>query len=306
MTHRPGLLLLALLALVAAAVPATAAAASRDGLRTGIQDPREGAFGELDGDRAHAVVKAAGMTIDRLPLRWNSVAPTAPDSPADPADPAYRWADTDDRLRRIVEAGLEPLIVVDSAPLWARREKGKLTPNASDFAAFVTAAARRYPNVRLWQMWNEPNLKTYLDPEAVATRYREMLQAAYPALKQQNADNVVVAGGTGPFAGDNGRFGIGPLRFMRELLAKETPFDAWAHHPYTSGGPTHKAFARDDASLGDLPAMRRILRRTGNGDRRSSSPSSPGTPRRPTRSACPSASTPAGSARRSTGCGSTA
>jgi polysaccharide biosynthesis protein PslG len=268
MTHRPGLLLVALLALLAAAAPATAGAASRDGLRTGVQDPRERAFADPDGDRAHAVAKAAGMTIDRLPLRWNGVAPSAPKSPADPADPAYNWVNVDDRVRRIVEAGLEPLIVIDSPPLWARREKGKLTPNASDFGAFVTAAARRYPNVRLWQMWNEPNLKTYLDPANVATRYRELLQAAYPALKRENAANVVIAGGTGPFAGDKGRFGIGPLRFMREVLAEETPFDAWAHHPYTSGGPTHRAFARDDASLGDLPAMRRILRRTGHGDKR--------------------------------------
>ena len=36
-------------------------------------------------------------------------------------------------------------------------------------------------------------------------------------------------------------------------------FDIWAHHPYTSGGPTHKAVNREDVSIGDLPGMKRLL-----------------------------------------------
>ena len=35
--------------------------------------------------------------------------------------------------------------------------------------------------------------------------------------------------------------------------------DVWSHHPYTSGGPTHKAANPDDVSLGNLPAMRSLL-----------------------------------------------
>ncbi len=58
---------------------------------------------------------------------------------------------------------------------------------------------------------------------------------------------------------------------MRELLcmsagdhphptcAKTIHFDIWAHHPYTSGGPTHKALNPDDVSIGDLPEMKRLL-----------------------------------------------
>src|SRR5207249_1586342 len=35
-------------------------------------------------------------------------------------------------------------------------------------------------------------------------------------------------------------------------------FDVWAHNPYTAGGPTHKG-GSDQASLGDLPAMKAML-----------------------------------------------
>jgi hypothetical protein len=56
------------------------------------------------------------------------------------------------------------------------------------------------------------------------------------------------------------------MRMMLCLSRKLTPtcraraeFDVWSHHPYTSGGPTHEAFGRDDVSLGDLPEMRAVL-----------------------------------------------
>jgi hypothetical protein len=62
----------------------------------------------------------------------------------------------------------------------------------------------------------------------------------------------------------------GPLKFMRRLLCVDdagnatcgdtVEFDAWAHHPYTSGGPTHHAALPYDVSLGDLSKMTVTLR----------------------------------------------
>jgi hypothetical protein len=64
---------------------------------------------------------------------------------------------------------------------------------------------------------------------------------------------------------------IGPYRFMREVLClseelKTIPncgpplaADVWSHHPYTSGGPTHRASNRDAISLGDMKKMKRLL-----------------------------------------------
>ena len=46
----------------------------------------------------------------------------------------------------------------------------------------------------------------------------------------------------------------------RPVCGARVAFDVWAHHPYTSGPPTRRAFGRDDVSLGDLPEMRRLLR----------------------------------------------
>jgi len=217
-------------------------------------------FAERDGIAAYHKARVAGISVVRVPVEWRQVAPVAPQQATDPADPAYRWRFVDDQVDRIVANGMEPLLAVLQTPQWAT--KRGLTPHAGDLGAFMTAIARRYdgssrPRVRLWQLWNEPNLKQFLDPDP--GQYRAMLRAADPAVHAVHADNVLVAGGLGPFGGPGGRYGMAPLKFMRRLLALKTPFDAWSHHPYTSGPPARKAFAKNDVSLGDLPEMRAEL-----------------------------------------------
>jgi hypothetical protein len=144
--------------------------------------------------------------------------------------------------------------------------------------------------VRYWQIWNEPNLSVFLNPQlstqlteepscpfnssrvVSAGLYRDLVNASAEALHAVHDDNVVIAGGMSPFCGTNGVVATAPLLFMRKLLcmsddatpratcADTTEFDVWAMHPYTAGGPTHEALRPDDVSIGDLPEMRSLLR----------------------------------------------
>ena len=245
---------------------ACAGAASARGLVTGITDPIEHDFAERDGIHSFHVVHVAGIRVVRTSVNWGDIARSAPADATDPHDPAYDWTRVDDSVDRIVANGLQPLLSVLKTPTWARKRPGGKTPNASDVGAFMTAVARRYdgtrrPRVRLLQLWNEPNLKSYLDSRGGPAAYRAMLSAADAAVHRVHEDNVLVGGGLGPFGGPRGRYGIAPLKFMRRLFRKDTPFDVWSHHPYTSGPPAHSAYAKDDASMGDLPQIRRVLRR---------------------------------------------
>jgi hypothetical protein len=157
--------------------------------------------------------------------------------------------------------------VLYSAPEWAllRWPDGRLrrAPRTEEFAAFAGAAARRYngaflglPRVRYWQIWNEPNLPSYFAVTDTTRLYRAVLNAGYRAIHGAVADNTVVAGGLAPFAAGGG---LAPLDFMRELLRSRSYFDVWSHHPYTAGGPSHQASQDNNASIGDLPEMRRVL-----------------------------------------------
>lgn len=217
-----------------------------------------------------------------------------------PGDPAYRWEELDSRVRAAVAGGAAPFISVFWAPYWAlegSQESGRGTarPSPEALADFMFALATRYrggysglPRVRYFGVWNEPNLSEYLSPQWDSRRvpvapdwYRNMVNASADAIHGVRRDNVVVAGELAPFGGAINDPSGGPvphperthpLQFMRRMLcmsggAKPRPtcnarvtFDAWAHHPYTYGGPTHQAFHKDDVSMGDLGEMRALLR----------------------------------------------
>ena len=256
--------LLAALAVAMLVAPASAWGADR--LVTGVQDPLDPVFHERDRDSAYRVARDLGMRVVRVPVAWRTVAPGQPAAPEDPADPAYDWGWLDDRVSAIRAAGLEPLLVLYMAPDWARLRDSegrlRLAPRTEDFAAFAGAAARRYdgaflglPRVRYWQIWNEPNYPAYFPIRDTTTLYRVILNAAYRSIHAAVADNTVIAGGLTPFAAG----GLAPFDFMRELLSRRSYFDVWSHHPYTAGGPTHQALQDNNASLGDLPEMRRVL-----------------------------------------------
>ena len=216
-----------------------------------------------------------------------------------PADSHYSWKPFDTAVRTVVAAGLQPLVDLHDAPAWAREKTcvgdgaAKCRPSSAALADFATAAAKRYggdfrglPRVRYWQVWNEPNLSIELMPQVADGKpvspeiYRDMVNAVAKSVHDVHRDNIVVAGGLAPFGGDindpsggpvGGQIRIHPMDFMRRFLCMSSgskpettcddkaEFDVWAHHPYTYGGPTHKAYDPDDVSLGDLGEMRSLL-----------------------------------------------
>jgi hypothetical protein len=247
-------------------VPALASADTR--LDLGIQDPLDPLFQEQDPAGALDTVRADGISVVRLPVAWSTVAPSEPANPTDPSDPAYDWSSVDARLDPVVSRGLTPLLVLYVPPAWARRvDSSRITARPRAYADFATAIARRYSQVKYWQLWNEPNLASYF--QDTPQRYRDLVNAAYRSIHAVAADNVVVAGGLAPYTGPDG---VHPFEFMRKVLCMSrqprshptckgtVSADVWSHHPYTSGGPNHHAFYPGDASLGDLPQMRGLIR----------------------------------------------
>ncbi|HEX9415158.1 MAG TPA: LamG domain-containing protein [Gaiellaceae bacterium] len=281
---------------LAAAVAALASTAAGTGpLRTAVVVSDSS---PLSFERIHQ----SGATVVRINLAWDQVAPNgsrAPGDfrPTDPADPHYDWTEVDRQVELAVANGLQPLLTVIAAPLWAQKDEPHPThlgpypvnswkPSPPNLASFAHAAATRYsgtfaglPRVRYWEVWDEPNLSQYLSPQLENDQvvspdtYRGLVNAFANEVHAVHEDNVVAAGSLSAFSflTPYGRLGIAPMLFMRRLLCmsaganpkptcnKPVSFDAWSHHPWTSGGPTHHASEKDDASLGDLHRMHRLL-----------------------------------------------
>jgi len=294
---------IAVLALAAGTlIPLRAVAAPLRPLQTAFIAPPQSSDGTLsDSDLgiAYDRVAAAGASAVRIGISWEQTAPKRPSQATDPEDPVYDWKPFDHLLEIAAARGLTPIAAVNEAPAWASDGGGtdssarNVKPSVAAFRGFMAAAAHRYdgrtpgvPRVRYWQIWIEPNVERFFAPQfegqdvVGAARYRALVNAAAGVIHAARPDNAVIAGGLSPFMHTSGDLiVVAPLRWMRALLCMSaganphatchTPvhFDIWAHHPYTSGGPTHHAYNPDDISLGDLPKMTALLnaaRRAGN------------------------------------------
>jgi hypothetical protein len=277
--------LLVLATLVGLAAHASAAAAAERPLSTALQDFD---YTAVHFDR----VRGAGARTVKIVLPWRQIAPKnrpASFDPANPGDPHYKWEPYDEHIRLAVTRGLEPLVTTEQAPEWAERgtdgAPGTRNPDPAEYGAFGGALARRYsgayaglPRVRLFEAWNEPNASFFLSPPYAGGRpytpqlYRAMVNAFSAAVHNVHADNVVIAGATFPFVINRpGAVSIGPYRFLRDVLCLAEDLsvvpncgpplaaDVLSHHPYTSGGPTHRASNRDAISLGDMLKLKRLF-----------------------------------------------
>jgi hypothetical protein len=239
----------------------------------------------------------AGAEFVRLQVSWASIAPkTQPPGwdPSNPADPHYDWEYMDQGVTAAVRAGLQPVLLIDGAPLWAQRcksppglQSGEMCdPDPAALATFATAAARRYsgsfgglPRVQYWQGLNEPNLTLFFFPQFNTAGqglspglYRDLINSFYTAIKAVNSSNLVVAAGLGPT--ELKGYNIGPMRFTRELLCMKgtthpkpikggcpggVHFDIFDIHSYSTGGPTHEG-RPNDVQMGDLPKLQTLLK----------------------------------------------
>jgi hypothetical protein len=237
-------------------------------------------------DRAAMLVRArgAGATVIRTTVAWAQAAPRRPAQPSDPFDPAYRLDDVDELARTAERLGMELLISIWGTPAWANGgEKPNRPPsNLRDLEDFAHALADRYsgrhpgyPPVRLFSVWNEPNLEQFLAPQydargrSVSPRiYAGLAAAVYNGVKAGNPHALVAIGETSAHgrdvpSRDRIQDSHSPARFAH-LLAEVRPrvrFDAWAQHPYPPR-PTLAPTARvrwPTVGLSDLGRFDRAL-----------------------------------------------
>lgn len=210
------------------------------------------------------LLAATGVTTTRVDLFWNAIAvgPVRPADPTNPADPAYDFSRADTIMQGLAERGITPIVSVYSTPAWSSGGAvdaiggpiNRLAPDPADYGAFMKAVATRYngtfagpggetlPEVRFYEIWNEPNLDGFLQvtPRDPATRldvYAAMDRAAYPAIKGANANAVVIVGVGGPRSSTTAT-GVGAIEWLRGLRERDIPLDAYSQHVYPAAAPT--------------------------------------------------------------------
>jgi hypothetical protein len=176
-----------------------------------------------------------------------------------------------DRLDQLVAAAakhrLNLLPTVLYAPSWDAAPVSTTSyPQPSSvipYANFLTALVDRYgPNgsfwqnhsprvpIRMWQIWNEPNLSVFWPEQPFASSYVAMLAAAHAAIKSADPGARVVLAGMPNFSWRS-------LSSIYAVPGAAGLFDVVAVHPFT----------RDPAGV--ITIIRKIRRvMNANGDRR--------------------------------------
>jgi hypothetical protein len=212
---------------LAAVTPARASSTAR----MGIQDDAWLRFGPGTLDERLQTLRGLGVRTVRFTLVWSEVAQERPQDAGDPSDPAYDWTQFDAVLKGLRAHGIAPLVTLWGAPRWSN---GGRTPNwlpRSGFGSFAQAAAKRYPWVRLWTIWNEPNTPLFARPVSPKLYVRRLLNPAYAVLHRANRRNVVGGGVTSPRKSPSG---ISPSKFMAGMRSAHARLDAYAANPYPS------------------------------------------------------------------------
>jgi hypothetical protein len=219
------------LVVTAASLSSVATAGASSYVQYGVQDDAWLLGGPGTFDERVEQVKNLGVDVVRINIRWDQVAATRPRKQTNHRDPAYRWNGPDVLLQGLRRWKITPVVTLVGTPRWANggRAPNFAPSNANRFANFAFAVAKRYPWVRRWLIWNEPNKYWQLKPTSARVYTRILLNPAYAVLKRLNHNNVVAGGVTSP---RGGRGSVSPVDWIRGMRASRARFDAYAHHPY--------------------------------------------------------------------------
>jgi hypothetical protein len=217
-----GAAVLAALALIVAA-PARAS----HGAAFGIQDDAWLMYGPGTLAERLTTLQNLGVGVVRFTLRWDQVAAQKPANPRSAS--AYAWGAYGVVLDALHAQGTRVLVTLYGSPGWANGGGPPARLPSTGFGDFAYAAARRFPWVRMWTAWNEPNSRTFSVPVSPRLYVQRVLNPAFASLHGASASNQVAGGVTSPRQTPSG---MSPLAYMQGMRAAHARLDAYAQNPY--------------------------------------------------------------------------
>lgn len=186
-----------------------------------------GSFGHGPGTYA-TISQLAGANTIRTQIDWR-IAEPAQDEWAE-----WAWEMWEHVYHSASAAGLRPIFVVGLAPTWARDPEYqsctglhlacRYPPSRGmydEWMEFINEVVTRFPWAII-QVWNEPNLEPWWQPEPDPKRYAELLYWAHYTAKRINPDVPVIAGGIANNQDGNGGM---PIReFLEEAYNAPEPY----------------------------------------------------------------------------------
>jgi hypothetical protein len=175
--------------------------------RFGVQT-HFGQFHRADMDSADVIVmldslQAAGVGLIRDECYWADV---------ERDSGHYRFPEQIDfYVRSAADRDIEVLMLLDyNNPLYAPHAGSGVVDDSNRvaFARYCRQVVNRYVpmGVLCYEIWNEPNIPIFWDPQPDAEEYARLLKTVYPVLKEEHPEIHVLGCATSPAEGDEPPF----------------------------------------------------------------------------------------------------
>jgi len=211
-------------------------------------------------------IKNLGTGWVRFDVDWSDVQGDGPNN--------YDWSNYDRLIAGLNATGIKGLGIIDYTPRWARSkaclDSEYCAPaDSAQFANFAQAVVKRYApqGMHTWEIWNEPNLEYFWQPQVSPAAYAELVKKAYVAIKTQDPSAIVIAGSLN--SRERGDGNISSTDFMAQFYAAgaKNYFDAVSIHPYCfptmpSSGLSWTGWAAIQSAV---PSVRSVMADNGDG-----------------------------------------
>jgi hypothetical protein len=197
---------------------------------------------------------AGGVSTYRMAISWPAIQPSA--------GAPFDWTASDRLVADLTANRIEPLPVLYGSPCFVVAcdpvDSGPASPRPPTesaqaelaWAEFIGEVVGRYgpggrfwsehPSLperplRVWEIWNEPNVPQFYAPTPSVDGYTELLRISSQAIRSADRGATILIGG---LAGDPGKPGsIEGSEFLEGLYGAgaRAYFDAVALHPYSPG-----------------------------------------------------------------------
>lgn len=235
----------------------------------------------VNGESQFPMYRDLGVGIYQMAVDWSLIAPTKPEQPTDPTDPSYEWPEyLDSTIKEANQYGMRVMMMVIGAPSWANgghQDRAWVPRNPLDYGNFIYAMSKKYPRIRYWMIWGEPNRSPNFKPltpyrgtgalnnsQAEAPRnYAKILDFAYSAVKKAEPGDLVIGGNTFTAAGRDSISTYPWIRSMRLPNGRMPRMDLYGHNPFGFRMPSlsHKPSPRGMVDFSDARRLTRILDR---------------------------------------------
>lgn len=183
------------------------------------------------------LIADCGFRFIRMDLVWSSV---------EREKGVYKFEETgyDALTEGCLKRGIRPLYILDySNKLYEPDHSVRTEEGRKAFARFASEAVKRYAGKGIiWEVWNEPNIKQFWQPQPSIDDYCKLVEVTSQAVKSADPSCILVAPATS---------GI-PFEWLEECFKRGllSWIDALSVHPYRRDHP--ETVIKDYAKLREL------------------------------------------------------